>query len=83
MALMAAILGLERSAIEKTCLDASKNGIVSPANYNSPGQIVIAGEQKTVERAMKMAKDAKVLNVEDQKSMGETIAALGFVGVIG
>ena len=53
---MAAILGLERSALEKTCLDASKNGIVAPANYNSPGQIVIAGEKKAVEAAMELAK---------------------------
>jgi [acyl-carrier-protein] S-malonyltransferase len=52
---MAAILGLERAAIEKTCLDASKNGIVSPANYNSPGQIVIARERKSVETAMELA----------------------------
>jgi [acyl-carrier-protein] S-malonyltransferase len=67
---MATILGLERAAVEITCLDASKNGIVSPANYNSPGQIVIAGERKAVERAMKMAGYAKVLNVEEQKSRG-------------
>lgn len=56
--LMAAILGMERSAVEKTCLDAAKNGIVAPANYNSPGQIVIAGEKKAVEKAMEMAKTA-------------------------
>ena len=56
--LMAAILGLERAAVEKTCLDASKNGIVAPANYNSPGQIVIAGEKNAVEKAMELAKAA-------------------------
>ena len=56
--LMAAILGLERSAVEKTCLEAAKNGIVGPANYNSPGQIVIAGEKKAVEKAMELAKSA-------------------------
>jgi [acyl-carrier-protein] S-malonyltransferase len=56
--LMAAILGMERSAVEKTCLAASKNGIVAPANYNSPGQIVIAGEKKAVEKAMDLAKSA-------------------------
>jgi [acyl-carrier-protein] S-malonyltransferase len=56
--LMAAILGMERSAVEKTCLDASKNGIVAPANYNSPGQIVIAGEKKAVLAAMEQAKAA-------------------------
>ncbi len=54
--LMAAILGMERQDVEKTCLDASENGIVAPANYNSPGQIVIAGEKKAVEAAMELAK---------------------------
>ena len=56
--LMAAILGMERAALEKTCLEASKNGIVAPANYNSPGQIVIAGEKSAVEKAMELAKAA-------------------------
>ncbi len=56
--LMAAILGMERSDVEKTCLEAAKNGIVAPANYNSPGQIVIAGEKQAVEKAMELAKAA-------------------------
>ncbi len=56
--LMAAILGMERADVEKTCLEASKNGIVAPANYNSPGQIVIAGEKKAVETAMELARAA-------------------------
>jgi [acyl-carrier-protein] S-malonyltransferase len=56
--LMAAILGMEREAVEKTCHEAAKNGIVAPANYNSPGQIVIAGEKKAVEKAMELAKAA-------------------------
>ena len=56
--LMAAILGMEREAVEKTCLEAAKNGIVAPANYNSPGQIVIAGEKKAVEKAIELAKAA-------------------------
>ncbi len=56
--LMAAILGMEREHVEKTCLDATKNGIVGPANYNSPGQVVIAGEKKAVEKAMELAKAA-------------------------
>jgi [acyl-carrier-protein] S-malonyltransferase len=54
--LMAAILGMERQAVEKTCHEAAKNGIVAPANYNSPGQIVIAGEKAAVEKAMELAK---------------------------
>ncbi|HXY61549.1 MAG TPA: ACP S-malonyltransferase [Nitrospirota bacterium] len=56
LGLMAAILGMERRDVEKTCLEASKNGIVAPANYNSPGQIVIAGETAAVEKAMELAK---------------------------
>jgi [acyl-carrier-protein] S-malonyltransferase len=56
--LMAAILGMERQAVEKTCHEAAKNGIVAPANYNSPGQIVIAGEKKAVEKAMELARSA-------------------------
>jgi [acyl-carrier-protein] S-malonyltransferase len=56
--LMAAILGMERQDVEKTCHEAAKNGIVGPANYNSPGQIVIAGEKKAVERAMDLARAA-------------------------
>ena len=56
--LMAAILGMERQEVEKTCVEAAKNGIVAPANYNSPGQIVIAGERKAVEKAMELAKAA-------------------------
>ena len=56
--LMAAILGMDRASLEKTCLEAAKNGIVAPANYNSPGQIVIAGEKKAVEKAMELARSA-------------------------
>jgi len=56
--LMAAILGMERQDVEKTCLEAAKNGIVAPANYNSPGQIVIAGEKQAVEKAMELARTA-------------------------
>ena len=56
--LMAAILGMARQDVEKTCLEAAKNGIVAPANYNSPGQIVIAGEKGAVEKAMELAKSA-------------------------
>ncbi len=54
--LMAAVLGMERRDVEKTCHEAAKNGIVAPANYNCPGQIVIAGEKKAVEAAMEIAR---------------------------
>ena len=45
---MAAILGLESNIIEKTC--ENNEGIVVPANYNSPNQIVISGERKSIEK---------------------------------
>jgi [acyl-carrier-protein] S-malonyltransferase len=61
--LMAAVLGMERQDVEKTCLAAAKNGIVAPANYNSPGQIVIAGEKSAVEKFMELAKAAGVKKV--------------------
>jgi len=70
---------MDRAVVEKTCLDASKNGIVSPANYNSSGQIIIAGENNPAEKTMELAKAAgeNVLNVVHQKSMNETLIALG------
>jgi [acyl-carrier-protein] S-malonyltransferase len=55
--LMAAIIGLDRQKVDDICLSV-KSGYVSPANYNSPGQIVIAGEKSAVEDAMKLAKNA-------------------------
>jgi [acyl-carrier-protein] S-malonyltransferase len=55
--LMAAILGLNRDKVDEICL-ALQSGYASPANYNCPGQIVIAGEREAVEEAMKMAREA-------------------------
>lgn len=52
---MAAILGLEDHIVEEVCLDI--DGIVVPANYNSPGQLVISGEWTAVERACALAKE--------------------------
>jgi len=55
--LMAAIIGLSRNKVDEICLSV-ESGYVSPANYNCPGQIVIAGERKGVEEAIKLAKNA-------------------------
>jgi [acyl-carrier-protein] S-malonyltransferase len=57
---MAAVLGLEDAAAEEVCRRASLDtgGVVVPANYNSPGQIVISGEPEAVQRAAELAKDA-------------------------
>lgn len=55
---MAAILGLDQQQVEKVCLDASSVGIVEPANFNAPGQIVIAGTAKGIQQACILAKEA-------------------------
>ena len=53
---MAAVLGLEDIKVEELC--ASVEGIVTPANYNCPGQLVISGELKAVEAACEKMKEA-------------------------
>lgn len=56
---MAALLGDLKEPIEAICAKATAEaGLVSPANYNSPGQLVISGEEAGVERAMALAKEA-------------------------
>ena len=55
--LMAAVLGLSRDAIDGICKSV-KTGYVASANYNCPGQVVIAGEKPAVEDAMKRAEEA-------------------------
>lgn len=52
---MAAILGMKDEIVEEVC--ASIDGIVVPANYNSPGQLVISGEISAVEKACELAKE--------------------------
>lgn len=53
---MAAILGVEQDVLEDICREAAEGDVVSPANYNSPGQIVIAGSSSAVARAIEVAK---------------------------
>lgn len=48
---MYAIIGLDDAAIAKACEDAADGQVVSPVNFNSPGQVVIAGNKDAVERA--------------------------------
>ena len=55
---MAAILGLDQEQIKQVCADASVAGIVEPANFNAPGQIVIAGTAAGIEKACFLAKEA-------------------------
>jgi [acyl-carrier-protein] S-malonyltransferase len=56
---MAAILGDTNRPIEEICSEATRDaGLVVPANYNCPGQVVISGEETGVERAMTLCKEA-------------------------
>jgi [acyl-carrier-protein] S-malonyltransferase len=53
---MAAILGLADADIEAACREAAQGQVVAPANFNSPGQVVIAGEAAAVQRAIELCK---------------------------
>ena len=55
---MAAIIGLDKDKIEDICRQSNEKGIVVPANFNAPGQIVISGDTEAVNHAMNLAKDA-------------------------
>ncbi|MEY0747393.1 ACP S-malonyltransferase, partial [Escherichia coli] len=55
---MYAIIGLDNESIEKACPEAAQGQVVSPVNFNSPGQVVIAGEKAAVERAGIACKEA-------------------------
>ncbi|MCB0751291.1 MAG: ACP S-malonyltransferase, partial [Ignavibacteriae bacterium] len=55
---MAAIIGLEALKVEEICIEASSEGIVQCANFNSPGQIVISGSVEGVKKAMELTKIA-------------------------
>ncbi len=55
---MYAIIGLDNDAIAKACEEAAQGQVVSPVNFNSPGQVVIAGNKEAVERAGALCKEA-------------------------
>ncbi len=55
---MSAIIGLDNDAIAKACEAAAQGEVVSPVNFNSPGQVVIAGAKDAVERANVLCKEA-------------------------
>lgn len=54
--LVAALLGLSADIVRTVCQEAASAGVVAAANFNSPGQVVIAGEKAAVERAIEIAK---------------------------
>lgn len=54
---MAAVIGLDRDRVLEACREASSRGVVEPANYNSPAQVVISGEIEALELAMALARE--------------------------
>lgn len=62
---MAVVLGLEMDAVRALCADASQGEVVSPANFNGGGQVVIAGAKNAVARAMVLAKERGAKRVLD------------------
>ena len=57
---MVAVLNEDVALIEEACRTASQLGVVSPANYNTPGQIVIGGDVAAVDKAVELLKEAGV-----------------------
>jgi [acyl-carrier-protein] S-malonyltransferase len=57
---MAAIMGGDRAAVEALCAEAAQGDVVSPANFNAPGQIVISGHKRAVDRAAALAGSRKL-----------------------
>jgi len=55
---MFAIIGLDNESIQKACEQAAQGQVVAPVNFNSPGQVVIAGNKEAVERAGALCKEA-------------------------
>ncbi|VAX07566.1 Malonyl CoA-acyl carrier protein transacylase [hydrothermal vent metagenome] len=54
---MAAILGLDDELVNQACEEAAEGEVLSAVNFNSPGQVVVAGQKKAVERVLIVAKD--------------------------
>jgi [acyl-carrier-protein] S-malonyltransferase len=54
---MAAVVGLAPDVVESVCQEASESGVVQPANFNSPGQIVISGSVDGVRKAMELSRE--------------------------
>jgi [acyl-carrier-protein] S-malonyltransferase len=57
---MAAVMGGDRAAVEALCAEAAQGEVVSPANFNAPGQIVISGHKAAVDRAAALAGSKKL-----------------------
>lgn len=57
---MAAIVGGDRSAVDELCAAARGEGVLEPANFNAPGQVVISGSRSAVRRAAELAPERKL-----------------------
>lgn len=73
---MVAIMNTDASVIEEACREASRLGVVSPANYNTPQQIVIGGEVAAVNRACELLSEAGVKRMIPLKVSGPFHTAL-------
>jgi len=73
---MVAVMNADRSLIEQVCQEAAELGIVSPANYNTPQQIVIGGEVAAVDQAVLLLKEAGVKRMIPLKVSGPFHTAL-------
>jgi len=73
---MVAVLNAKRGLVEEICQRASEFGVVSPANYNTPSQIVIGGEVAAVDKAVLMLKEAGVKRLVELKVSGAFHTAL-------
>ena len=62
---MAAIIGLDPDKVENLCQEASSDGVVQCANFNSPGQIVISGSMEGVKKAMELCKSVGAKMVKE------------------
>ncbi|WP_101961698.1 ACP S-malonyltransferase [Lactococcus cremoris] len=67
---MVAVMNTDPALIEEICQKASERGIVSPANYNTPAQIVIGGEVLAVDYAVELLKEAGVRKLIELKVSG-------------
>ena len=72
---MAAFLGLEDAEVEAACAEAAQGGVVEAVNFNSPGQVVIAGEKAAVLRAIEAAKARGAKRALDCRSACRRTAA--------
>lgn len=73
---MAAVVGLPNDIIEEVCLEAMARGVVQPANFNSPGQVVISGSVDGVRTAMELAKQRGAKLVKELVVSGAFHSAL-------